>query len=201
MLATANPDKAAEISAILSGVPRSGAPAQTVVGARCGGDRRHPGRQRQAQGPGPGRGDRAGRRCPTTPDWRSTPWAGLPGSTRPGIRGEHATYADNVAKLLAELARVGAEVPDRRQARFRTRGHGGLPRRHRRVGGRRGHRRDRRRSRGGLRVRLRPGLRTRRLRGSHLRPDERRGEASDLPPRPCLPGAGRPAGSGVRRSS
>lgn len=44
---------------------------------------------------------------------------------RPGVRsaryaGETATDADNVALLLAELARVGAVDPARRRARFRT---------------------------------------------------------------------------------
>ena len=44
---------------------------------------------------------------------------------RPGVRsarfaGEGASYADNVAHLLAELDRVGATTPERRRARFRT---------------------------------------------------------------------------------
>jgi len=44
---------------------------------------------------------------------------------RPGVRsaryaGEGATYADNVAHLLAELERVGASEPEDRRARFRT---------------------------------------------------------------------------------
>jgi XTP/dITP diphosphohydrolase len=43
----------------------------------------------------------------------------------PGVRaaryaGEHVTYEDNVVKVLAELAAVGASDPARRQARFRT---------------------------------------------------------------------------------
>ena len=43
----------------------------------------------------------------------------------PGVRsarfaGEDASYADNVAKLLAELDRVGATVGEERAARFRT---------------------------------------------------------------------------------
>jgi XTP/dITP diphosphohydrolase len=44
---------------------------------------------------------------------------------RPGVRaaryaGEDATYEDNVAKLLGELAAAGASAPERRRARFRT---------------------------------------------------------------------------------
>jgi XTP/dITP diphosphohydrolase len=43
----------------------------------------------------------------------------------PGVRaaryaGERATYEDNVAKVLAELDRVGARAPEQRHARFRT---------------------------------------------------------------------------------
>jgi XTP/dITP diphosphohydrolase len=43
----------------------------------------------------------------------------------PGVRaaryaGEDATYADNVARVLAELDRVGASRPAERRARFRT---------------------------------------------------------------------------------
>ena len=34
--------------------------------------------------------------------------------------GEHATYADNVAKLLSELAAIGASRPDDRRAIFHT---------------------------------------------------------------------------------
>ena len=35
---------------------------------------------------------------------------GAPGVYSARFSGEHATYADNVAKLLAELERVGADV-------------------------------------------------------------------------------------------
>ncbi len=43
----------------------------------------------------------------------------------PGVRssrysGEHATYDDNVTKLLAELDAAGAHAPEARRARFRT---------------------------------------------------------------------------------
>jgi XTP/dITP diphosphohydrolase len=45
--------------------------------------------------------------------------AGAPGVFSARYAGEGATYADNVAKLMAELERVGATGADRR-ARFRT---------------------------------------------------------------------------------
>jgi XTP/dITP diphosphohydrolase len=45
---------------------------------------------------------------------------GAPGVYSARFAGEGATYADNVSKLLAELARVGATAPDRRRARFRS---------------------------------------------------------------------------------
>ena len=84
---------------------------------------------------------------------------GAPGVWSARFAGENATYADNVAKLLAELAGIG---PDRRTARFETvalvrwpDGTGGG--RHGRRGGR-----DRGRGPGRRRLRLRPGLRPRR---------------------------------------
>jgi len=45
---------------------------------------------------------------------------GAPGVYSARYSGEHATYADNVAKLLAELAARGALEPGQRVARFRT---------------------------------------------------------------------------------
>jgi XTP/dITP diphosphohydrolase len=45
---------------------------------------------------------------------------GAPGVYSARYSGEHATYADNVAKLLDELDRVGAHTPERRTAKFRT---------------------------------------------------------------------------------
>jgi XTP/dITP diphosphohydrolase len=45
---------------------------------------------------------------------------GAPGVWSARYAGEQATYAENVDKLLAELGRVGAAEPDRRRARFRT---------------------------------------------------------------------------------
>jgi XTP/dITP diphosphohydrolase len=45
---------------------------------------------------------------------------GAPGVRSGRYAGEHASYADNVSKLLGELDRAGALDPDRRRARFRT---------------------------------------------------------------------------------
>jgi XTP/dITP diphosphohydrolase len=45
---------------------------------------------------------------------------GAPGVYSARFSGEHATYADNVAKLLSDLERVGALAPERRAATFRT---------------------------------------------------------------------------------
>ena len=45
---------------------------------------------------------------------------GAPGVWSARYAGDHASYADNVRKLLAELNRVGATEPAQRRARFRT---------------------------------------------------------------------------------
>jgi XTP/dITP diphosphohydrolase len=45
---------------------------------------------------------------------------GAPGVYSARFAGDHATYADNVAKLLTELSAVGAVQPDQRRARFHT---------------------------------------------------------------------------------
>ena len=45
---------------------------------------------------------------------------GAPGVRSARFAGEDATYADNVARLLAELERVGAVTTEQRRARFRT---------------------------------------------------------------------------------
>lgn len=45
---------------------------------------------------------------------------GAPGVRTGRYAGEHASYADNVAKLLDALAGAGASTPSERRARFRT---------------------------------------------------------------------------------
>lgn len=52
---------------------------------------------------------------------------GAPGVYSSRFAGEHATYRDNVAKLLAELERHGADTPDRRRAIFRCVGFVAFP--------------------------------------------------------------------------
>ncbi len=46
--------------------------------------------------------------------------AGAPGVYSSRFAGEHASYADNVAKLLGTLEERGAQHPEQRRARFRT---------------------------------------------------------------------------------
>lgn len=45
---------------------------------------------------------------------------GEPGVYSSRYAGDHASYADNVAKLVAALEEAGAETPEQRSARFRT---------------------------------------------------------------------------------
>jgi XTP/dITP diphosphohydrolase len=45
---------------------------------------------------------------------------GAPGVRTGRYAGEHASYADNVAKLLDALVAAGASTPEERRARFRT---------------------------------------------------------------------------------
>ena len=117
---------------------------------------------------------------------------GAPGVYSARFAGEHATYADNVAKLLTELARPGPRRPARR-ARFRCVAMVGFPDGGEVVGRRGGGRGHRPGAAGDGGIRLRPGVRPRRPRRAHLRRDEPGGEARGLPPGPGLPGAGRPA--------
>jgi XTP/dITP diphosphohydrolase len=49
-----------------------------------------------------------------------TALGGAPGVYSSRYAGEHASYADNVAKLLATLEEMGARRPEERAARFRT---------------------------------------------------------------------------------
>jgi XTP/dITP diphosphohydrolase len=45
---------------------------------------------------------------------------GAPGVRSARFAGDHATYGDNIGKLFDELRKVGATEPSRRRARFRT---------------------------------------------------------------------------------
>ncbi len=122
---------------------------------------------------------------------------GAPGVYSARFAGEGAAYADNVAKLVTELERVGATRPDQRRARFRSVAFVAHP--------------DGTElwvegevtgvitpEPGGPRIRLRPAVRAGRLRRADLRPDDARREARRLPPRPGVPGPGRtPDGGGM----
>ncbi len=103
--------------------------ARPAVGGRGGGDRRHPGGQRPAEGAWPWSRPRGCRPWPTTPGSRSTPWGAPRGVLGRGIAGEHATYDDNVAKLLAELDGAGRHRARCPAGPVSHRGHGLLPRR------------------------------------------------------------------------
>ena len=52
---------------------------------------------------------------------------GAPGVYSARYSGEHATYAENVAKLLEELDKAGADSPEQRTARFRCVAFVGFP--------------------------------------------------------------------------
>jgi XTP/dITP diphosphohydrolase len=118
VLATANPDKAAEITAILSAVPNlvllprpASVPDVEETGDTLVDNARLKARALSEATGLPAVSDDTGLEVDAL--------GGAPGVYSARFAGEHATYADNVAKLLAELARVGADDPERRQAVFR----------------------------------------------------------------------------------
>jgi XTP/dITP diphosphohydrolase len=117
VLASANPDKVAEISALLG--------AKVVLQARPGhlGEVVESGRtlEENARLKARAVADAAG--LPAVADdtgLEVDALGGAPGVHSARYAGKAATYADNVAKLLAELERVGAVDEDSRLARFRT---------------------------------------------------------------------------------
>lgn len=110
VLATANPDKAREIAALLpvDAVPRPAGLAEVEETAdTLEGNARLKARAVAAAAGEPAVADDTGLEVVAL--------GGRPGAWAARYAGEHATYADNVAKLLAELDGVA----DRR-ARFRT---------------------------------------------------------------------------------
>ena len=184
--ASANPDKVAEIAALLDGavelLPRPGVDARRRRG------RRHAGRQRPAEG-GCDRATRPGcRRSPTTPGSRSTRSTARRVCTPRGTPGADCTYADNRHKLLDAARRdraiggpgsarsrwcvwpTGASSPSRVCARARSA-----------------------RANGGVRMGLRRPVRPRRRRRPHVRRDDRCREARDVAPWPRVPRPGRSA--------
>ncbi len=118
VLASANPDQAAEISAILSEVPGlvllprpSSVPDVDETGDTLVDNARLKARALVEATGLPAVSDDTGLEVEAL--------GGAPGVYSSRYSGDHASYADNVAKLLAELDRVGAHSPDRRQAKFR----------------------------------------------------------------------------------
>ena len=113
VLATANPDKAREIAGLLAGfelVPRPAGLGEVVEDAdTLEGNARLKARAVALEVGGPAVADDTGLEVDAL--------GGRPGVFAARYAGEDATYADNVAKLLSELAGVAA--PSRR-ARFRT---------------------------------------------------------------------------------
>ncbi|HUY23086.1 MAG TPA: RdgB/HAM1 family non-canonical purine NTP pyrophosphatase [Acidimicrobiales bacterium] len=121
VLATANPDKAAEIVAIVAAaaadrvelVARPG----TVVEVEETGDTLEENARLKAyallEATGlPAVADDTGLEVDALD--------GAPGVYSSRFAGEHASYDDNVAKLLADLEAAGAHGPEARRARFRT---------------------------------------------------------------------------------
>ncbi|MGD0391256.1 MAG: RdgB/HAM1 family non-canonical purine NTP pyrophosphatase [Acidimicrobiales bacterium] len=118
VLATANPDKAAEISAILSEVPGlvllprpTSVPEVEETGDTLADNARLKAHALVEATGLPAVSDDTGLEVEAL--------GGAPGVYSARYSGDHASYADNVAKLLAELDRVGAGSPDRRRAKFR----------------------------------------------------------------------------------
>jgi len=119
VVASANPDKASEIAAILGEatglvlVPRPpGVPDVEETGETLVENARLKARALCEATGLPAVADDTGLEVDAL--------GGAPGVYSARFAGEHASYADNVAKLLVELERVGAVAPRERRARFRT---------------------------------------------------------------------------------
>ncbi len=107
---------------------------------------------------------------------------GAPGVYSARYAGDDATYGDNVTKLLQRVGRA----PARRRGAAGSlphRGAGGVPRRLRGVGGGHGGGVDRHGRAGPQRVRLRPRVRARRRRGPDVRGDAGGREGRGVAPR------------------
>ena len=115
--ASANPDKVAEIALVLDGLvdlrPRPEGLADVVEDAPdLEGNARLKARAVCAAACAPAVSDDTGLEVDALD--------GEPGVLSARYAGDHASYADNVDHLLAELQRVGAHTPAERSARFRT---------------------------------------------------------------------------------
>jgi XTP/dITP diphosphohydrolase len=119
VLASANPDKAAEITAILSDVPGlvilprpSSVPDVEETGTTLVENARLKARALAEATGIAAVSDDTGLEVDALD--------GAPGVYSARFAGEHASYADNVQKLLTELAAVGADSPEQRRAKFRS---------------------------------------------------------------------------------
>jgi XTP/dITP diphosphohydrolase len=119
VLASANPDKAAEIAAILAAVPGltlvprpDDVPDVDETGVTLEDNARLKARALCEATGTAAVADDTGLEVDALD--------GAPGVFSARFAGEGATYADNVAKLLVELDRVGATAPADRRARFRS---------------------------------------------------------------------------------
>ena len=118
VLATANPDKASEIREILSSVPGLvllARPAE-VPEVEETGDTLLDNARLKAERLLAATGTAA---VADDTGLEVGALGGAPGVYSARFAGEHASYADNVAKLLEELDRAGAHEPDQRRAVFR----------------------------------------------------------------------------------
>ncbi len=126
VLATANPDKAAEITAILGAVPglvlRPRPPS--VPDIEETGDTLVDNARLKAFSLVEATGLAA---VADDTGLEVDALGGAPGVYSARYSGDHASYADNVAKLLAELGRHHADTPGRRRARFRCVAFVGFP--------------------------------------------------------------------------
>jgi XTP/dITP diphosphohydrolase len=118
VLATANPDKASEIRKILSSVPGLvllPRPA-AIPDVEENGDTLLDNARLKARSLLEATGTAA---VADDTGLEVDALGGAPGVYSARFAGEHASYADNVAKLLVELERAGADEPDQRRAVFR----------------------------------------------------------------------------------
>jgi len=121
VLATANPDKAAEIAAIMAGAAGDSielvARPPSVAEVEETGDTLEDNARLKAHALVAATG------LPAVADdtgLEVDALEGAPGVYSSRFAGAHATYDDNVAKLLDDLVAAGAVGADRRRARFRT---------------------------------------------------------------------------------
>ncbi len=119
VMASANPDKAAEIAAILGAVPeiRLHSRPPDVPEVDETGDTLIENARLKAVALMEATGMAA---VSDDTGLEIDALGGAPGVYSARYSGEHATYAENVAKVVAELERVGATVPAQRTATFRT---------------------------------------------------------------------------------